>query len=142
MTAPAKKKILVSTTIQSPIEKVWMCWTTPEHIMKWNAAADEWHCPTATNDLRAGGRFVYHMAARDESMGFNFCGTYDVVTRPNRLKYTLDDDRKVTVNFSEEDGITTVTEEFEAEATNSLELQQTGWQAILDRFKHLVESQD
>lgn len=140
MPSTPKKKITVAATIQASIEQVWVHWTSPEHIIQWNMAADNWHCPTASNDLRAGGRFSYMMAARDETMRFDFCGTYDVVTRPKRIKYTLDDDRKVTVNFTEKNGLTTVTEIFEAETVNSVELQQTGWQAILDRFKGYVES--
>lgn len=141
MPSTPKKKITVTTTILAPIDQVWTCWTTPKHITKWNAAADEWHCPTASNDLRAGGRFSYQMAARDGSMEFDFCGTFDVVTRPKLIKYTLDDDRKVSVRLKEENGLTTVTEVFEAESENSIELQKSGWQAILDRFKAHVEEQ-
>ena len=140
MPSTPPKKITVATTVQASIEQVWLHWTSPEHIIQWNMAAENWHCPTASNDLRAGGRFSYLMAARDESMRFDFCGTYDVVTRPKRIKYTLDDDRKVTVNFTEENGGTTVTEIFEAEKVNPIEVQQAGWQAILDQFKGYVES--
>lgn len=122
------------------MDQVWMCWTQPKHITQWNAASDEWHCPTATNDLRAGGRFSYHMAARDGSMGFDFSGTYDVVNRPEQIKYTLDDGRLVSIQFAETNDLTTVTEIFEAETENPVDLQQAGWQAILDRFKQYVES--
>ncbi len=140
MTSSRPTRIKVSTTIHASVEQVWICWTTPKHITQWNAAANEWHCPTASNDLRAGGRFVFHMAARDGSVSFDFSGTYDVVTRPKKIKYTLDDARKVTVQFSEEDGWTTLTETFEAESENTPELQKAGWQAILDRFRQYVET--
>lgn len=140
MSLPRQNRIKITATIQAPIDQVWTCWTTPKHITKWNAAVDEWHCPTASNDLRAGGRFSYHMAARDGSMKFDFSGTYDVVTRPKLIQYTLDDDRQVSVRFKEENGQTTITEVFEAETENPVDMQKSGWQAILDRFKHHVES--
>ncbi len=132
--------ITVSTRLAYPIDLVWHKWTTPEHIMHWNAASDDWHCPAATNDLRPGGRFVYHMAARDGSMGFDFSGVYSAVDTPHLIGITLDDGRSMIVKFSEKEGITTVIEEFEAETENSIELQKLGWQAILDRFQHYVEN--
>jgi len=38
------------------------------------------------------------------------------------------------------DGAVKIIETFEAEDTNSLELQKTGWQAILDNFKRYAET--
>nr|WP_290941054.1 SRPBCC domain-containing protein [Haliscomenobacter sp.] len=58
--------ITVKSTVNVPVEKAWEYWTTPEHIMQWNNASDDWHTPKAGNDLRPGGRFVYTMAAKDE----------------------------------------------------------------------------
>lgn len=75
-------------------------------------------------------------------MSFDFCGTYDVVLRPEQIKYTLDDGRKVSIQFSEDNHKTTVSETFEAESVNPVELQKAGWQAILDRFKRHVEEQE
>jgi hypothetical protein len=40
----------------------------------------------------------------------------------------------------EEDGITSVTETFEAENQNPAAAQEQGWQAILNNFKQFVES--
>ncbi len=52
-----KTKITVEAKIEVPIEKVWECFTKPEHIVNWNFASDDWCCPTAMNDLKAGGKF-------------------------------------------------------------------------------------
>jgi hypothetical protein len=52
----------------------------------------------------------------------------------------MGDGRKVNVTFEEKDGITYITENFEAETENSVELQQSGWQGILNNFKTYVES--
>ncbi|MGD9616055.1 MAG: SRPBCC family protein [Alphaproteobacteria bacterium] len=132
--------ITVETTVNAPIRKVWECFTQPEHITKWNSASEDWHTPTATNDLRKGGIFTCRMEARDGSMGFDFAGTYDEVVPDKRLAYTLDDERKVVVTFAEEGGATRVTETFEIEQENSPEMQRAGWQAILDNFKAYAEA--
>ena len=129
------KPITVKTTVNAPIEKVWEFWTTPEHIEKWNNASDDWHTPKAVNDLRLGGRFVFTMAARDGSFSFDFGGIYTEVTKNRHLSYTMDDGRKAKVTFKSTGEKTEITEDFEPENMNSREMQQAGWQAILDNFK-------
>ena len=133
--------ITVQQVVHAPLEKVWNCWTRPEHITQWNHASPEWHSPRAENDLQAGGRFNFRMEARDGSMGFDFGGTYDAVTPQKQIAYTIADGRKVTVQFEPDGNGIRVTEQFEAEGTHSLEMQQAGWQAILDNFKAYTEAQ-
>ena len=31
----------------------------PEHIIHWNFASDDWHCPTAENDLIIGEKHFF-----------------------------------------------------------------------------------
>ena len=140
METAEKTSITVETIIQAPVEKVWECWTKPEHITKWNNASDDWHTPRATNDLRVGGKFLSRMESRDGSMGFDFKGVYDAVNTNELIAYTLEDDRKVKIVFTGNGNQTTVTETFEAENENSLELQRGGWQAILNNFKKYTEA--
>ncbi len=135
-----KKTITVETTVKAPVEKVWKTWSTPEDIIQWNNASDDWHTTRAENDLRAGGKFMARMEAKDGSAGFDFEGVYDEV-KPNELiEYTIGDGRKVKVTFSPDGDETKVTETFETEDTHSPEMQRTGWQAILDNFKNYTES--
>lgn len=134
-----KTSIKVDAYIHAPIEKVWKLWTSPEHIMHWNNASDDWHTPRAENDLRAGGQFLSRMEAKDGSFGFDFGGVYDEVKINELIAYTLGDGRKVKVTFSTYDNQTLVTEVFEAENTNSTEMQRSGWQSILDNFKKYAE---
>ncbi len=135
-----KTSITVENTVNAPVEKVWEFWTGAKHIMKWNNASDDWHTTHAENDLRPGGSFRSRMEARDGSFGFDFGGIYDEV-KPNELiAYTLGDGRRVKVTFSPSENSTKVVENFEAENTNSIELQKGGWQAILDNFKKYAES--
>ena len=132
--------ITVQTTVHAPIGKAWEMWTQPKHITNWNFASDEWHSPSAENNLRPGGKFNYRMEAKDGSMGFDFSGTYTVINENKNLEYILDDGRNVQVHFSEVDGGVFVMENFEAENTNPAEMQKNGWQAILDNFKKYVEA--
>lgn len=139
-TANEKHTITVEATVNAPVEKVWELWTKPEHITKWNNASDDWHTPYAENDLRVGGRFSSRMEARDGSFAFDFGGVYDEVKTNEYIAYTLDDGRKVKISFQANGGATKVTESFEAEDTNPIEMQQGGWQAILDNFKKYTEA--
>ena len=134
-----KTKITVETIVNAPIEKAWEYFTKPEHITKWNFASSDWHSPTAENDLQPGGKFNYRMEAKDGSFGFDFGGVYDAVETNKTIEYTIGDGRKVRVDFSDDNGATKVTETFEAESTNSVELQKGGWQAILDNYKKHAE---
>lgn len=140
METQAKQKITVEATVNAPVEKVWNYWNSPEHVTQWNAAHESWHCPGGQNDLRTGGSFSYRMEARDGSMGFDFGGVYDEVENHKKIAYTMGDGRTVLVVFTPIGNQTKVTETFEAESTNSIEMQRGGWQAIMDNFKNYTET--
>jgi uncharacterized protein YndB with AHSA1/START domain len=137
-----KTNITVGVTIHSPVEKVWELWTNPKHIVHWNSASDDWHTTIVENDLRAGGKFFSRMEAKDGSVGFDFTGKYNKIEQHKLMTSTLDDDREVSVSFGAKDNGTIITEVFEAENENAIELQQAGWQAILDNFKKYAETQN
>ncbi len=109
----------MQTKVDAPLELVWELWTTPEHIMRWNNASDDWHTPRAENDPRTGGKFNYRMEATDGSQGFDFAGVYDKVNPMERIEYTIGDGRKVTITFSKTNGKTKIVENFEAEKYNA-----------------------
>jgi len=132
-------QITVQTSVQAPVEKVWLFWSEPTHITQWNAASDEWHSPFAKNDLTPGGKFNIRMEAKDGSAGFDFEGIYHEVRTHEHIGYTMGDGRKVDVFFTSEGNNTRITEIFEAEQTNPIEMQRSGWQAILDNFRKYAE---
>ena len=137
----AKKTITVETLIKSPIEKVWEFWTNPEHITKWCTASEDWHTTRAENNLQIGDKFLTRMEAKDGSFGFDFEGIYTDVITNKKISYTTLDDRKVNITFSQTENGVQITETFEAENQNPLEMQKTGWQAILNNFKTYIEKQ-
>lgn len=132
--------ITVSADVAAPIAKVWETWTSPEHITQWCSASDDWHVPKATNDLRLGGTFMTRMEAKDGSFGFDFEGVYTKVAHHKIIAYEMPDGRKVAVIFESQGDHTKVTETFDPESQNPLEMQRGGWQAILDNFKKYTET--
>ncbi len=131
--------ITVKTTVNAPVEKVWELWTQPQHITQWNNASNDWHCPTAKNDLRVGGKFNFTMASKDGKMSFDFEGTYTNIKLFSIIEYHIIDGRKVIINFEQTENGVILTESFDSENVNSEELQKNGWQAILDNFKKYTE---
>jgi uncharacterized protein YndB with AHSA1/START domain len=134
------KLITVKATINAPLSQVWEKWTNAHHVTKWNFASPDWHCPSAENNLVEGGEFHYLMAAKDGSFQFDFWGTYQKITIEKSLDITIGDGRKMFVSFEKSGNQTIIEERFEPEHENSEELQQAGWQAILDNFKQYAES--
>jgi uncharacterized protein YndB with AHSA1/START domain len=134
-----KTSITVQATVNAPIEKVWKFWSEPEHITQWCQASDDWHAPYAENDLKTNGKFKTTMAAKDGSFSFDFGGVYSKVDKHKVIEYEMEDGRKVRVQFEELGDSTQITETFDPENTNPLEMQRGGWQAILDNFKKHTE---
>lgn len=132
-------QIAIETIVKAPIEKVWRKYTTPEDIVQWNAASEDWHTTRANVDLRVGGEFSSRMEAKDGSFGFDFAGTYTNVVTNSLLEYSFGD-RAARVEFVPTPYGITVKVTFDAETTHSVEQQQSGWQAILNNFKRYVES--
>lgn len=132
--------ITVQTKVQAPLDKIWSFWTMPEHIIKWNSASEDWHTPYADNDLKVGGKFKYTMASKDGTMSFDFTGTYSVIQDKRTIAYNIEDGREVIVVFEEQEDGVIIRESFDPELENPKELQQQGWQAILDNFKKYVET--
>ncbi len=132
--------LTVTATINAPVAKVWEYWTLPEHITQWCFASDDWHAPKATNDVSVGGNFSTTMAAKDGSFSFDFGGVYTDVRDNELIAYTMGDGRVVRVIFTANGNTTDIAETFEAETINPAEMQQGGWQAILNNFKKYVEA--
>ena len=80
------------------------------------------------------------MAAKDGSFSFDFTGTYETILEESLIIYHIADGRKVIINFKETGTGVQITETFEAEEVNSLDLQEMGWQAILNNFKQYTEA--
>jgi uncharacterized protein YndB with AHSA1/START domain len=140
METSTKNLITVETVVNAPVEKVWKHWTDPVSITKWCQASDDWHAPYADNDVRANGKFKTTMAAKDGSVSFDFEGVYTKVEHLKQIEYAMADGRTVAITFEKDGNKTKVVETFEAEGTHSLEMQRSGWQAILENFRKYTEA--
>jgi uncharacterized protein YndB with AHSA1/START domain len=139
METTERTAITVEATIKAPVEKVWKFWNEPQQITQWCTPSEDWHAPYSENDRRVDGKFKTTMAAKDGSFSFDFEGVYTKVQEYKAIEYTLSDGRKVQITFSGNGAETKVTETFDPENINPLEMQQAGWQAILDNFKKHTE---
>lgn len=135
-----KTTITVSVTLNLLVHQAWSLYTDPKHITQWYFADPSWHAPRATNDLEVGKAFHIYMEAKDQSFGFDFSGTYQEIKLYESLDILLDDLRTLQVTFKEENQKTTITQVFEAESENPVELQKQGWQAILNQLKTYSQS--
>lgn len=132
-------KITIKTQVKGGVQQVWNAYTDPQHIINWNFATPEWHCPKATNDLSIGGEYFTRMEAKDGSFGFDFKAIYKELTPEQSFVYVLEDGREVGVTFTPQGDTTEIIIVFDPENQNPTEMQQAGWQAILDNFKRYAE---
>jgi uncharacterized protein YndB with AHSA1/START domain len=129
----------VRAVIEAPLDQVWDKWTQAVHVVNWNFAHESWCCPKAEVDFRVGGGSNYRMEAKDGSMGFDLNATFSAIEEHKQILSVLEDGRNVIVNFNVEGNQTTVVQRFEPEQENPLDMQQGGWQAILNQFKSYCE---
>jgi len=80
------------------------------------------------------------MEAKDGSFGFDYEAVYDEVEPPNAISLTMSDGRRARTTFEAQGAGTKVTTAFDAEGQNSIDMQRSGWQAILDNFRKYVEA--
>src|SRR5688500_18432913 len=140
MQTAEKTNITVQTTVEKPVEKVWESWNEPRHIKQWCHASDDWHAPYSENDLRKDGTFKTTMAAKDGSFSFDYGGVYTNVQTNKVIEYVMTDGWKVKTVFDSNGNETKVTETFDPESENPIDMQRAGWQAILENFKKYTES--
>lgn len=129
----------VSVQIAAPLSEVWNKWTQAEHVVNWNFANESWCCPKAEVDFRVGGASNYRMEAKDGSFGFDLKATFLDLQFPSYIASQLEDGRGVEVQFIEGENGVLLEQRFEPESENPLDLQQQGWQAILNQFKFYCE---
>lgn len=132
--------ITITTTINAPLEKVWEYWNSPDHISGWAFASDDWMAEGKENNLKVGGKFKTVMSSKDKKESFDFEGIYTAVEEHNIIEYDMSDGRHVKILFETIPEGVKVTETFDPENENPIEMQREGWQAILNNFKEYTEA--
>ncbi len=88
--------------------------------------------------MRIGGTYKARMEARDGSFGFDFEAVYIEIDPPFGFIYGFGE-RTAKVEFKEQENGTNVIITFDPETIHSIDLQRSGWQAILNHFKSYTE---
>jgi uncharacterized protein YndB with AHSA1/START domain len=132
--------IEISVDIKAPITKVWEKWTDIEAVQYWSFASDDWAAEGIENNVEVGGVYKARNYAKDGSMEFTLTWTYSAVEPQKHLAYTMEDGRKVVVDFVETEQGTRIDQAFDPESENPESMQRDGWQAYLNNFKKFVES--
>jgi uncharacterized protein YndB with AHSA1/START domain len=139
MQLPKMEPITVSVAVNAPIERVWKLWNTPDDIRHWNNISDQWHTPSAQNDLRPGGKLSLVMGLKDGSFSFDFEAVYDEVRTHEFISYTLTEGRRSEIRFTGTNPVI-LTEAFEPNDQDPLDMQRDFCQAVLSSFRKYAEA--
>jgi uncharacterized protein YndB with AHSA1/START domain len=165
---PARQQFEIVRTFDAPRDLVWRAWTEREHLMQWFGPTGV-TMPTATLDLRPGGRFHFSMRSPDGSELWGRFVFREIVP-PERLAWAHAFSDKegglgrtpfggewplellTTVTFTEEAGRTTVTMRWSPLGPTDAERRafdaahddmRTGWGGTFDRLEaHLASAKD
>ncbi|GAB3414031.1 SRPBCC domain-containing protein [Niabella aquatica] len=136
------ERIVLNILVHKPVDEVWKKWIAPEAIEQWNIPSDSWRCLNVFNDFVESGLFYYVMETKDGKERVEHKSIYDRIVPYELITYILDDGRNSTVEFQQIDRNTIVRETLDPERQTPLTVQQTFCQAVLNRFKKYVETED
>src|SRR5258708_4395753 len=120
--------IVITKTINAPIERVWKAHVDPQDLKQWMHADEDWTTPFAEVDLRVGGKIRIGFGSPDGKNDFTMESTFKEIKEPEKLVYAFSEelgkDRVVTITLVDlGDGETKVTTSFTPETINSEEKQ-------------------
>lgn len=108
----AEERVLeIERVFDAPRELVWEMFTDPKHLLQW--MGPRW-CPASAYeaDVRPGGRWRANLRSPDGKMNLGQSGIFHEVTKPERLVYTFQWDKRdaddktfatlITIHFFEE----------------------------------------
>lgn len=122
-------------------ERVYDAFINPDDLLQWHRASDDWTTPHAETDPQLGGAFNIGFGDPAGEHSFDFTGKYTELNRPNRIAYTIDDGRRVEIDFTDADDDTTrVSWSFEPENSFPEDMQREGWAAQLANLEKYLSS--
>ena len=121
VTQPSDREVQVTRSFKAPRSLVYRAYTEPELLRRWLLGPPGWSMPVCEMDVRVGGRYRWRWRSDTDGSEFGFTGTFREVQPPSKLVNTQaydpgtlgdappDGEALVSVTFTEERGITTVT---------------------------------
>ena len=121
VTMPSDREVKVMRAFKAPRALVYRAYTEPELVRRWLLGPPGWSMPVCEMDVRVGGRYRWRWRSEENDSEFGFMGTFREVQPPSKLVHTEaydpgtvgggypGNDAIVTVTFTEEGGVTTMT---------------------------------
>jgi uncharacterized protein YndB with AHSA1/START domain len=121
VTLPSDREVKVTRTFRAPRSLVYRAYTEPQLVQRWLLGPPGWTMPVCEMDVRVGGRYRWRWRSDKEGTEFGFTGVFREVETAARLVHTeaydagntgegqSGSEALVTVSFTEEGGMTTVT---------------------------------
>ena len=121
VTLPSDREVKVARSFRAPRALVYRAWTEPELVRRWLLGPPGWSMPVCEMDVRVGGRYRWRWRSEDNGSEFGFSGTFRAVQPSSKIVHTEAYDPGtlgegyprneaiVTVTFTEDAGVTTVT---------------------------------
>jgi uncharacterized protein YndB with AHSA1/START domain len=121
VTLPSEREVKVTRSFKAPRTLVYRAYTEPQLVQRWLLGPPGWSMPVCEMDVRVGGRYRWRWRSGQDGTEFGFTGTFREVEPASRLVHTEaydpgtvgggypGNDAIVTVTFTEEGGVTTVT---------------------------------
>lgn len=128
-----------SITLNKPIgatpDRVYRAFLDPIDLMGWYQASPGWTTPWARVDAVPGGKLTIRFQDPDGTHSFDLEGVFTELIPDRLIDYTMTDGRRVRIELEPVQGGTQITETFDAETVNSLDLQRQGWMSLLDHLE-------
>ena len=121
VTLPSDREVKVTRSFRAPRALVYRAYTEPQLVRRWLGGHPGWSMPVCEMDARVGGRFQWRWRSDEGNQEFGFSGTFREIEPASRIVHTEayepgtlggsypGEDAIVTVTFTEEGGVTTVT---------------------------------
>jgi uncharacterized protein YndB with AHSA1/START domain len=117
---PSDREVKVTREFKAPRELVYQAYTTPELVKRWLLGPPGWEMPVCEMDVRVGGTYRWRWRSTSDGKEFGFHGQFKEVRAPARLVHSeffdpgdvggdMGEGATITVEFSESNGITTMT---------------------------------
>ena len=121
VTLPSDREVKVTRSFRAPRTLVYRAYTEPDLVRRWLGGYPGWSMPVCEMDVRAGGKYRWRWRSDENGSEFGFQGTFRELQPAARIVHTEAHDPGtfggeypgteaiVTLTFTEEDGVTTVT---------------------------------
>jgi len=121
VTLPSDREVQVARSFKAPRTLVYRAFTEPKLVRQWLLGPPGWTMPVCEMDVRVGGAYRWRWRSNEDGTEFGFNGVFREVEQGKRLVHTEsydpgttgqgmgDDEATITVTFTEDGGVTTVT---------------------------------